>query len=186
MPQPPEDDAERRARTTFQNWTHHFDIGTHAPRLVKARTGGLRRVLCSAFSKAPWPPSDDRPLQAPSVTCTTARTSPRRPPSAPCFKTSWAGRASGGRLPTRCRTPANGGASPVRRLRRRKSAEMHGRRSRLVETKLLGNNTTLERRGRGRHPKARPGISSVHTGRPTSNAPSMQSPLTNMPSATNF
>ena len=112
---------------------------------------------CAALSpKRQGLPPTIAPCKPPpycSVTCTTARTNPRRPP-----KTSWAGRASGGRLPTRCRTPAPGGTSPVRRLRRHKIAALHGRRSRLIETKLLGNNTTLERRGRVCHPKARPGI----------------------------
>ena len=43
-------------------WTHYFDFRLHPPRIVIARGGGLRRVLCSAFSKAPWPPLCERPL----------------------------------------------------------------------------------------------------------------------------
>ena len=64
-----ETEAEKRARATFEKgadrqvpWTHHFDFRLHPPRIVIARGGGLRRVLCSAFSKAPWPPLCERPL----------------------------------------------------------------------------------------------------------------------------
>ena len=71
--QPPEAADEARARATFNRgadrnepWTHHFDIRLHPPRIKQGRQGVRNRVLCSAFSKAPWPPPFERPLHHPS------------------------------------------------------------------------------------------------------------------------
>ena len=68
-----ETEAEKSARETFENgadrqvpWTHHFDF-LRSPRVTIARDGGLRRVRCNAFSKAPWPPLCERPLHLSST-----------------------------------------------------------------------------------------------------------------------
>ena len=51
---------------TWRGLTTSTSIRSQPPRLVNARQGGKRRVMCSAFAKAPWPPTFERPLHHPS------------------------------------------------------------------------------------------------------------------------